>query len=189
MMLPVQSQPQRHRSGEAAPDEIDPRSHPLALRLVSPERDYVTIGPDHALYQLALLAWRDRYRRPARAQEVAAGLDQAEWPRAPGPQSDKAHKALTATALADDGLDTGDVAHALRVQLDTARRLVKRGRELQQLDPELQRVGSDFAPYVEAVGTATQPAALTLARSWARPEHAESRARLNGLRTGERERL
>lgn len=72
------------------------------------------------------------------------------------------------------------MADALGVQLDTARRLVKAGRALPQ-------AGRDYAPYVEAVGTATQPVALTRLQSW--PEQSEDRAQLHELRTGKRARL
>ncbi len=140
---------------------------------------YDSIGPDHDLYELGLLAFHDRDRHPSRAQALAAALKRA-WPRSAGEHSNAEHRALTAAALADDGLDLGDVAHAMRVQLDTARRLVKAGRDLQQ-------PCRDFAPYVEAVGTATQAAALTRLQSWPHPDR--TRANLHQLRTGKIDRL
>ena len=182
-LLHVKSHAQRHRSGEAATDEIDRQSDPVALRLVTPEIDgppYDTIGPEHDLYPLGLLAYRLGVRgRLGEAQAVADGL-RRPWPRVAGEHSNAEHRALTAATLADNGLDNGDVADAFGVQPDTARRLVKAGRALQR--PE-----RDFAPYVEAVGTATQPAALTRLQSWTRPD--ETRMNLHQLRVGKIDRL
>jgi hypothetical protein len=169
----------RDGSQETRSDEIGGQSDPLALRLVTPDWAGAVIGPEHPLYALALLAWRDRYRRPARAQEIAAGLARpGVWPRIAGERPTGDVRALTAASLAADGQDTGDVATALAVQPDTARRLVKRGRELLTEPPR------SFAPCVEQVGTATQPAALTLLQSWPKDEE---HAKLHAVRTGVRE--
>ena len=78
------------------------------------------------------------------------------------------HRALAATDMKGDG-SYFDVAESLCVEVPTARKLVKDGRAMRGA----QR---DFEPYVKAVGSETQPRALTLAQSLARsPEVAAER--------------
>jgi hypothetical protein len=150
---------------------------------VTPEIDgpnYATIGPGDPIYRTALLAFHDRNRHPARAQALATTLADL-WPLSAGERPKVEHRALTAAALADAGLDLGDVTYELadvygEPQLDTVRRWIKKGRGM-------QTPGRDFAPFVEQVGTGTQPAALTLAQSWTRPEQAETRAAEHAIRS------
>jgi hypothetical protein len=163
------SRDQHPRSGEAATDAIGPRLHPLSLRLVTPELDgpnYGVVRVGDPLYPAALLAFQWRRRDRAKAEELASALAPA-WPRSAGRKREREHRALTAAALADAGLDLGEVAFELsevhgEPLLDTARRWIKDGREM-------QAAGRDFAPYVEQVGTETQAAALTRAQAMARP--------------------
>lgn len=167
MMLQMQSRTQRHSSPENGSDEMAPDLIPVAgrdplwLRLVAPNGvRYQPIGPGHRLHRSALLAWHWQRKHPARAQELAATLADA-WPMEAGERPKRESSALVALDLAREGLTTFEVAERLSVQIDTARRLINLGREVRRG----YAAGEDFAAFVEAVGTATQPAGMTWAQS------------------------
>jgi hypothetical protein len=153
-----------------APDEIDRQSHPLALRLVTPAIDgpnYATLRQGNDYWQTALWAYQAQSKLSGSAR---VGLFRAlaqDWPTTRGERRKREHRALLAADLAAAGHDLDEIAYRLsdlygRPQLDTVRRWIKDGQAM-------HRPGRDFDAYIEAVGTDTRPAALTLAQSMARP--------------------
>jgi hypothetical protein len=178
----------RDRTSKAAADEIPPQSHPLALRLVSPAIDgpnYRTLGPGDPYWQTALWAYQAQRELTGAARARLFRALVADWPVGRGEHRKREHRALLAADLAAAGLDVDEIAYRLsdlygEPQLDTVRRWIKDGQAM-------HRPGRDFAAYVEAVGTDTQPAALTLAQSMARsPEQATVRHAEHELRTAVR---